>query len=120
MKNMLFKLFKVLIWIVLAGKVLNWFLHFDDQVNHLLNTAMFCLIGLAYLVVGYSWDNKLTSIVMVTCGLFLLVRNFLPQHIAIDILGIVSIVTPLLIARFSNKKGEPTKISIGQKREENR
>ena len=102
MKNNIFKLFKVVIGVVLFGKVLSWVLHFNDPVNHLLNTAMFCLIGLAYLVVGYSWDNKIASLVIVACGLFLLVMNILPRNVILYITGIVSIIIPMLIARFSD------------------
>lgn len=110
MKNVFFKVFRILIGLVLIGKILNWFLNFSDAMNQILNIAMFCLIGIAYLVIGYLWDSKFVKIINITCGLFLLAMNFLTKNLALNILGILCILTPLLIARFYKEKGHDTSI----------
>jgi hypothetical protein len=103
-KNAFFLIFKVLIALVLIGKILNWFLNFSDETNKALNVAMFSLIGIAYLVMGYVWDNKLTKTIIITCGAFLIAMNFFGKSVALDIIGIFCILTPLLIARFYKEK----------------
>lgn len=104
MKNVLFTTFRILIFLVLIGKVLNWFLNFNDEANQILNMAMFTLIGIAYIVIGYVWDNKLLKVVIATCGMFLIVINFFKNNLALDIIGIVCILTPMLIARFYKRE----------------
>jgi ABC-type siderophore export system fused ATPase/permease subunit len=107
MKNTFFKVFRILIALVLIGKILNWFLVFNDEINQMLNIAMFSLIGLAYIVMGYAWDNKLLKIIVITCGVFLIAMNFFVKNVIIDIVGIACTLAPMLIARFyRNKKGE--------------
>lgn len=101
MKNALFKIFRISIGIVLFGKISNWVFNFGDQINQILNASMFCLIGIAYIIVGFIWDNKFIKTIILTCGLFLLVMNFFAKgNIALDIFGVLCILTPMLIARF--------------------
>ncbi len=104
MKNAIFIVFKTLIALVLVGKVLNWFLDFSYGTNQLLNAAMFSLIGIAYLVVGFAWDSKLTKVVFITCGLFLIAMNFFEKNTILTIVGIICILTPMLIGRFYKEK----------------
>lgn len=84
--------------------MLNWFLDFSYKTNFILNTFMFSLIGIAYIVVGYVWDHKVYKVLMMLCGSFLIVMNFLPGDLIVNIIGIACIITPLLIARFTDKK----------------
>jgi len=100
MKNTVFTAFRILIFLILIGKVLNWFLNFSDETNKLLNIAMFTLIGVGYIVMGYVWDNKFKKIVITTCGAFLIIMNFFDNTVALGIIGIVCILIPMLIARF--------------------
>src|SRR5690242_12510867 len=104
MKNILFTIFKVLIVLVLTGKIVNWFVNFSDETNYLLNTVMFCLIGISYLVMGYVWETKWVKGVAFACGLFIIVMNFLPKNITADIFGIACILIPMLIAGFYKEK----------------
>ncbi len=106
MKNKLFKLFQILVIMIFIGKILNWFLKFDTGTNQILNTAMFCLIGIAYLVMGYVWDKKILKILITACGIFLIVMNFVPGRTWLSILGIVCILVPMIIARFQKKENE--------------
>lgn len=93
MKNTFFTLFKILIAVVLFGKVLNWLLHFSDETNQILNTIMFSLIGISYLVYGFVWENKWLKTVVIACGVFLIVMNFFERNLVLDIIGIVCILT---------------------------
>ena len=101
MKHFVPYILRAAIGIVLIGKVLNWFFHFNKQTGTLLNIAMFCLIGIFYVLVARGWTNKLIKYIFLFCGIFLIAMNFIPEHIIINIAGIICILTPLLIARFS-------------------
>lgn len=112
MKNTLFTAFRNLIVLVLIGKVLNWFLDFSAVTNQILNITMFTLIGIAYIVMGYVWDNKFKKIVITTCGVLLIAINFFDNTVALDIIGIVCILIPMLIARFY--KGEDGQMDVSK------
>ncbi len=110
MKNTLYPIFRLLISLVLFAKILNWILHFNDETNRILNMIMLIIIGIAYLVIGYMWDSKLTKIIITTCGLFLITMNFLGNNILLDILTIICILTPMLIVRYSTKSKEEKEV----------
>ncbi|HRD56982.1 MAG TPA: hypothetical protein PK504_02985 [Ferruginibacter sp.] len=103
MKRLLHKIFLALIGIILIGKISNWFLHYNNNINEILNAGMFTLIGVAYLVGGYVWNNKLIKMIFIVCGLYLIGMNFIQDFELKSIIGIVSMLTPMLIARFSTK-----------------
>ena len=111
MKNTLLTAFRILIILVLTGKVLNWFLDFSPQTNQILNITMFTLIGIAYIVMGYVWDGKLRKIVITTCGVILIEMNFFDNTVALDIIGIVCILIPMLIARFYKDEDRQMNVS---------
>lgn len=100
MKKTAIIVFRVLIGLVLIGKISNWFLDYSDETNKILNTAMFCLIGIAYIFVGITWDKKWMKLVFIVCGLYLIVMNFLEPHVMLSIIGILCTLIPILIARF--------------------
>lgn len=106
MKNAIFLTFRILLGLVILFKILNWFLKFDSETNQFLNTAMFCLIGIAYLVMSYVWDKKILKVLITACGLFLIIMNFIPGKTWITIVGIVCILVPMIIARFQKKENE--------------
>ena len=110
MKKALYTAFKILLFFVLTGKILNWFMNFNDETNQVLNITMFTLIGIAYIVMGYVWDNKFRKIVITTCGFFLIVMNFFDNTVALAIIGIVCILIPMLIARLY--KGEDGQMNV--------
>lgn len=103
MKKYLFTLFKILVIAVLIAKISNWFFNYSDKTNKLINTYMFCLIGFAYLVGSTAWQVTLNKLIFLICGLYLIVMNFLPQHTALTIVGIICILVPMLIAKFSKE-----------------
>lgn len=100
MKNISFKIFRLLLFAVLTAKILNWFLDFSAQTNDLLNTIMFCLIGIAYLIFGFVWKNKWINSIFIICGLYLIIMNFIEKDTFLNIIGFISILTPMLIGRF--------------------
>ncbi len=106
MKDALFTATRILIFIVLLGKVLNWFLDFSHETNNILDIVMFTLIGIAYIVMGWVWDNKVTKVVAITCGVFLIAMNFFDNTPLLNLIGIVCILTPMLIARFYKEGDE--------------
>jgi hypothetical protein len=106
MKKTLLTVFSLLVTLVLAGKILNWILKFSPPINQTLNVAMFSLIGTAYLVMGYAWENRIQKLVITASGIFLIVMNFFGPHTLVDIAGILCLVTPLLLARFYKVKQE--------------
>jgi hypothetical protein len=66
--------------IVLFGQILNWILKLNDKVEQLLNTAMFSLIGLSYIVLGYAQENKILRIIAIICGVYLIAWNFFEKN----------------------------------------
>lgn len=104
MTRALQRTFTVLLVAVLIGKILGWVFNFREDINLTLSTAMFVLIGIAYIVMAFVWSNKLLQSIILTCGMFLIVMNFVNNNITINILGIVCILTPMLVARFDKEK----------------
>ena len=93
---------QITIGIILIGKISNWFLNYSDFVNHMLNTAMFSLIGTAYIYVGINWDRTLFKLILITCGMYLIIMNLFSMTTIISIIGILCMLIPMLIARFSS------------------
>ena len=104
MKKTLFIIFRVLIAILLIGKISNWFLNYSDETNRILNIGMFTLIGIAYVVGGFIWDRKLTNMIFLACGIYLIVMNFIGNFELKSVIGFLCILIPLVIARFSPKE----------------
>ena len=95
-------IYTILLGIVLIGKVSNWFLDFNDETNQLLNTAMFCLIGVAYLTFAWAYEKTLLKTIFLFCGVYVILMNFIPDFGWIKtVIGIVCVLTPLIIRRFS-------------------
>lgn len=109
MKNILFTIFRILLALVILGKILNWFLNFNSEINDVLNIAMFSLIGIAYIGMGYVWKKSVIKIVIIACGVFLIVINFFRSSMVLDIIGIFCILIPMIIARFYKEKDDVIK-----------
>uniref|UniRef100_UPI00404796C4 hypothetical protein n=1 Tax=Flavobacterium sp. TaxID=239 RepID=UPI00404796C4 len=115
MKNILHKIFLILIGIVLIGKISNWFLNYSDETNQILNVGMFTLIGIAYLVGGFVWDKKLINIIFLVCGIYLIAMNFIGDFGLKSIIGIICILTPMLIPRLSPEETDEKELAENQK-----
>lgn len=103
MFKILSAVFRVLISLTLIAKIAGWFIDYSAQTDRVINTAMFCLIGLAYIAVGYKRDNKGAKVLFMVCGVYLAAMNFLPDTSVRNLVGIASLITPLLITRFQKK-----------------
>ena len=69
-------IYRILIWIVLIGKISNWFLKYNDETNKIINTSMFCLIGVAYLAFAWAFDKTILKLILAICGIYLILMNF--------------------------------------------
>lgn len=100
LKNNASNIYLVLFGIVLLGKVSNWFLNYSDQTNEILNTVMFCVIGIAYVAFSWGFKKAIPKLVFAICGIYVILMNFIPDFSWVPIIGIVCIVTPMIIRRF--------------------
>lgn len=101
MKKIFLKVIPFFALIILCAKISNWFLNFSNTTNSIINSLMFTLIGISYLIFSFSLENKLNRVVLVICGLFLIICNFLPETNYLSIAGIFAIIIPMLIGKFS-------------------
>ncbi|KIA82574.1 hypothetical protein OA84_10460 [Kaistella solincola] len=67
---------------------------------------MFIVIGIAFMIFSYALSNKLNKSIVFLCGVYLIVMNFLPDNEVISIIGIICLVVPMLIGRFSREMRE--------------
>jgi uncharacterized membrane protein len=100
------KIYRILIGIVLIGKISNWFLNYSDETNKILSTAMFCLIGIAYLSFSWAFDKTILKLLLAICGMYLIIMNFIPDFSWNSIIGIVCILTPMIIGKFFTKEDD--------------
>lgn len=100
MKQICFRAFRLLVIIILIAKISNWVLQYSPETNKVINAAMFILIGLAYIVAGFIWNKKMTNMLFLFSGVYLIAMNFIPDFSLKHIIGIICIVTPLLIVYF--------------------
>jgi len=114
MRDKAFFVFKVAIFIVLIAKILNWFLDFSDETNAILNTVMFSLIGLAYIVVGLAWNHKFLKAVIILCGVYLIVFNFLERQLALSLVGIACLIIPMIIGVLSPETKEENTTTVSK------
>lgn len=104
------QIYRILLAIVVVGKISNWFLNYSDETNKILSTAMFCLIGMAYLVLAWAFDKFILKLIFLSCGLYLIVLNFLANFGWNSIIGIVCVLTPIIIGRFLPEEDGEDKI----------
>ncbi|MFN3758270.1 MAG: hypothetical protein ACK4SF_03555 [Algoriphagus aquaeductus] len=98
--------FNFILVFVLIGKVSSRFLDFSDETNQLLNTAMFSLIGIAYLAFSWAFEKIILKIILLFSGLYLILMNFLPDSEWNSIIGIFCTATILFLADFFQKKNK--------------
>jgi hypothetical protein len=100
MKKSLLFIFRILIGIILIGKISGWFFNYSEETNRVINAAMFTLIGVAYLAGGFIWNKKLINLIFLVCGFYLVGMNFVADFGFKSIIGFICILTPMVIARF--------------------
>ncbi len=108
MKKLIHRIIFILIMLILLGKISNWIFDFPDEVNEILNTIMFCTIGIAYLIGAFAYSNPWYRVVFALCGIYLISMNFVERTIILTIIGIICLVTPMILARFD--KSDPEEV----------
>ena len=103
MKKQIINAVYILAILILAAKISNWFIHFNTDISQAINMAMFCFIGIAYLFFAATLPSIKSKIGVALCGLFLISMNLIPQSTATEIVGIVCIIIPMVIKRFSKE-----------------
>ena len=98
--------YRILLGLVLVGKISDWFLNYSEETNQILNTAMFCLIGLAYVVFAWAFDKKWLKLILGACGCYLILMNFLDDFSFKRIIGIICVLTPVIFGYFMPEEAE--------------
>jgi len=100
MKNKFNITFAILFGIILIGRVSNWFLNFSEETNQILNTGMYTLLGIAYIVDGFVRNNKLRKVILILCGAYLIGMNFVGDFDIKSIIGTICLIIPMVIGLF--------------------
>jgi len=103
MKKNLFSILPILIAFVLVAKISGWFINYSEQTNNLINSLMFTIIGVYYVINGLLLNQLKIKITLLISGLFLIGMNFITQNYIVSIIGIVCIIVPMLIAKYSKE-----------------
>lgn len=101
MKNTLLKIFGVCVALVLIAKMSHWIFKYDEKTVHIINLAMFSLIGIYYVIVSLTLDETRFKLLFVCCGLYLIVMNFLDEMTILSIIGIICILAPMLVGKYA-------------------
>jgi hypothetical protein len=99
-KKHIITIYRAALFLVLAAIVLGYFIDFGKEIDALIRTIMFCLIGIAYLTMAWAYDKPALKLTFLSCGIYLIIMNFLPDFEIKSIIGIICIVTPFIIVRF--------------------
>ena len=100
MNKILLTIFRFLIIIILLAEISDWFFNYNDKTNQIIDAAMFSLTGIAYIAGGFIWNKKLTNVIFLICGIFLIVMNFIGDYTFKYVIGTLCILTPMIIVRF--------------------
>lgn len=103
MKKNAFSLLRVLVAIILLAKILGWFLNYNEKTNTIINSLMFIVIGIYYLIFGVALTELKLKITLIISGIFLICMNFLPNSIVLSIIGIACIIIPILLVKYSKE-----------------
>lgn len=95
-----------LLMILIAANISDWFFNYSSETNHVLNSAMFTLIGIAYLTFSWGIEKTVLKIIIGTCGIYLIAMNFLSDNTWVSIIGIVCLLVPMIIGKFLPDDGE--------------
>ena len=89
--------------VILGIKISNWFLNYDAETNKIINTVMFCFIGIFYILTGLQFAHKGMKALLLVSGMYLILMNFINTNSFLSILGVLLILIPLLILRFNKQ-----------------
>lgn len=103
MNKIFLRIFYILLTIILIGKMANWIFNFSEETNSLLNTLMYTLLGLGYIINAWDWERKLIQALFLLCGIYLISMNFLSDFNLKSLIGIICILAPLLYAKYTRE-----------------
>lgn len=103
MKKQFNKIYIILLGIIIVGKLSNWFLNYSDKTNDLLNTVLFTLIGVGFVIESFTLYKKEFKLIFLICGIYLIAMNFIDNFQLKSLIGIVCTLLPILIKKFSSK-----------------
>ena len=63
--------------IILFGKILNWFVDFDQSFSDGLNIAMFSVLGILWLSWAWTYDHKIIKGLFFIGGCYLLLHEWI-------------------------------------------
>lgn len=106
-KKHIIQIYRVVLFLVLAAIVLGYIFDFGDEIDALIRTIMFCLIGIAYLTFAWAFDKLALKLTFLSCGVYVIIMNFLPDFEIKSIIGIICIVIPFILIRILPEEDEP-------------
>lgn len=104
MKKILFKIVLGLIVLTLLAVVFSRVFNYSDEVKQMINTVMFSLVGVGYLLISSNMKKEINKSVFVVCGAYLIIMNFIELNTMFKVIGMLSIALPLLVSKFSGEK----------------
>lgn len=99
MKDKFLFLLRCIVIVILLLKISNWFLHYEKSTNAVISDVMFVTLGSYFLVLGSTIISKWRKYTIVLCGLYLIFSPLLPDNTVFEIIHLVILLTPFVIAR---------------------
>lgn len=109
-------IFLVALGIVIIGQIAGMVMHFEPDIKKILNTFMFCLIGIGYIARVLDQKSIEIRIFVILCGIFLIVMNFVPRTNVMYIFAGVALVVPGILFLSKAKKKEVEEVDSGKKK----
>lgn len=103
MKKYLDLIIQILIIGVIIVLISNWYFDYSEETNQVIRKTMFILIGISFILSSPGWKVKSNRYLFIFCGLYLFAMNFIPKKTVFTIAGIICILVPLIIIKFSKE-----------------
>jgi biotin transporter BioY len=103
MKKNIFSVLGILIAIILISKISGWFLTYSEKTNTIINSLMFIVIGIYYLIFGIGLTELNIKITFILSGIFLICMSFFPNNMVLSIIGFACIIIPSLLVKYSKE-----------------
>ncbi len=100
MRKVIYVVFILACLIIIAGKILDWFIDFDPAVSSGLNIAMFSLLGLLWLSWAWAYDHKLIKALFFLGGCYLLIAKWISLPDFLHGLLVVAVIIPFILVRI--------------------
>lgn len=106
-KKNIIQIYRATLFLVLIVLFSRHFTDFNEKFIDILWTIMFCLIGIFHLTMAWAFDKPALKLTFLSCGVYVIIMNFLPDFEIKLIIGIICIVTPFIILKILPKEDEP-------------